>query len=294
MKYPNLRPVNNFRNLRSRIDSVLKGTHKPNSGNKQMSLVFVENKTDITTPRQNICEFLDLITYMVPDGEVYLFGGILRDIALFGKRGFDSDVDVVVDGSWETCVNYLESLGAIRNKFGGYRLTVGQWPVDIWGAKKTWAIEQKLVKYEGMSSLTKTTVLNWDAILMNWKTKNFICSNNYLQELSDRRLNIVLQQNPNPLGMFVRVLRHLCLKETKSISTSAIKYLIQSTKKYCINEVLESEYKSYKNNLIMPLMYEFFSGMDDLPTLDIKLKHDFVTDMLYKELDFQDYKSQHH
>ncbi len=130
-----------------------------------------------------IAEFLDFITAALPDGDVYLFGGVLRDLALLGNKGFDSDIDLVVEGNWHDCARYLESYGAAKNKFGGFRLSVDGWPIDIWNARETWAIKQGLVEYRSIFSLTETTVLNWDAILMNWRTRLFIHRPNYLERL---------------------------------------------------------------------------------------------------------------
>ena len=43
---------------------------------------------------------------------------------------------------------------------------------------------------------------------MNWRTRAFIFKENYLDEIQSRVLDIVLEQNPDPMGMAVRVFRH--------------------------------------------------------------------------------------
>ncbi len=73
--------------------------------------------------------------------------------------------------------------------------------------------KQGFTPYIRIASLTETTVLNWDAILMNWRTGAFVCREGYLEDLRERRFDVVLVTNPNPLGMTVRVFRHLCSKE---------------------------------------------------------------------------------
>ena len=72
----------------------------------------------------------------------------------------------------------------------------------------------------GIASLTETTVLNWDAILMNWRNRTFVCRNDYLSSLRTRVLDVVLQQNPNPLAMAVRVFRHLSIKDARQVTMS--------------------------------------------------------------------------
>ncbi len=223
----------------------------------------------------------------MPEGDVYLFGGIIRDIALLGRRGFNSDIDLVVEGNWTHFVSYLESLNAKKNKFGGYRLMVGEWPVDIWNAKETWAIKQGLVQYKGIASLTETTVTNWDAILMNWRTRSFIYRNNYFEDIRSRTLDIVLEENPNPLGMLVRVFRHLCLKDARKISESAAKYLAKGTKKYSLDEVKSCEISSYSNSVIEEPIYSFFKYIDVSENQNMQNQFSIASNIVKRELGLQ-------
>ena len=238
---------------------------------------------DLSYPSKNVSEFLDLISDTLPDGDIYLFGGILRDMALFGRKGFNSDIDLVVENNWNDCARYIESLGARKNKFGGYRLEVGGWPIDIWNARETWAIKQGLVPYLGIRSLTETTVLNWDAILMNWRTRRFVCREGYLDSIKERNLDIVLEQNPNPIGMAVRVFRHLCIKDAKKITISAAEYLANCTSKYSFDEIRESEIHSYGNTLIKFAIYKFFEGLKQHENLEIQERIRTVSTILKNE-----------
>jgi len=203
-------------------------------------------------------------------------------MALLGRKGFNSDIDIVVEGSWRNCVPYLESLGARKNKFGGYRLEVAGWPIDIWSAKETWAIRQGLVPYMGIASLTETTVLNWDAILMNWRTRNFICGEDYLNQINSKLLDIVLEKNPNPLGMAVRVLRHLCIKDAHKITPSAANYLATCTSIFTFGEIKRSEIRSYGNSEIEPAIYKLFEHFKRYEHLEIRERFKNSTDHLKK------------
>src|SRR5690606_14591908 len=144
-----------------------------------------------------------------------------RDLALLGRKGFASDIDIVVEGEWDELSQYLKKIGAAKNKFGGFRLFAGDWPVDIWSAEETWAIRQGLGPYQSIRSLTKTTVLNWDAVLMDWRSRRFVCDDDYLTNLNNRSLDVVLKENPNPRGMAVRVFRHLSAKDARRLTRSA-------------------------------------------------------------------------
>lgn len=281
------RPVRSFENLRARICRLLKSPASSIKGKAQLSLEMIADQfieSGIDNPRENIKTFLDFFTNAVPTGDVYLFGGVLRDMALFGRRGFSSDIDLVVEGDWQNCVSYLEALGATRNKFGGYRYMIGQWPVDVWYAPRTWAIKNGYVKYNGIASLTNTTVLNWDAILMNWRTKQFISRKNYLEELNERILDVVLIENPDPLGMAVRVLRHFCTKDARKVSLRAVKYLSSITNKYSFENVKEREAKSYNEMEIDRRVYDFFRKVNLDSPEDIKDQYSSAIKAMSAEL----------
>jgi hypothetical protein len=224
------------------------------------------------------------MTDAVPDGDLFLFGGLIRDIALFGRSGFDSDVDIVVEGDWENCVSYLEAKGAQKNKFGGYRLHIDEWPVDIWSARRTWAVERLHIPYMGVASLLDTTVLNWDAILMNWRTRQFVCRPNYLKELRERILDVVLMENPNPLGMAVRVFRHLCMKDARKITASAARYLAKSTHTYSFDELQQSEIGSYGTTVIQLAAYLFFQELALDDSNDIHREFGFASEVVKLQL----------
>jgi hypothetical protein len=187
-------------------------------------------KTPSRCQRRALLSFLIFSSRPLPEGDVYLFGGVLRDLALLGGRGFNSDIDVVVEGDWASCTRYLDHLGARRNKFGGYRLEVATWKVDIWNARETWAISHGLVQYNGIAALTKTTVLNWDAVFNETGGHEHLSFVTIILMTSGiGHLDVVLEQNPNPAGMAMRVFRHLCLKEALSITPKAITYLANCT-----------------------------------------------------------------
>lgn len=262
-----LQPVDSLENLRNRIDRLLRfGEFRHCDEQQGQGLLDLDTRVDLEAaiphPSKSIVEFLDFLADVIPDGDVYLFGGVLRDVALFGRRGFASDIDLVVEGDWKHCIKYLASLGAHRNRFGGFRLEVGGWPVDIWNATDTWAIKQGFVTYNDIASLTETTVLNWDAILMNWRTGAFVCRERYLQELRERTLDVVLMANPNPLGMIVRVFRHLCSKDARRVTRAAAKFLAESTAEHSYTDIASEERRSYGNSLIRRDTYAFFERMN--------------------------------
>lgn len=291
MMYPKFNPVDNRENLKERIEDFFrnKTKQKPKKNLRQLSLSFEEqsnSKELFETPSQNIVSFLDFVCAAVPLGDVYLFGGIIRDLALFGRKGFNSDVDLVVEGEWSSLIPYIESLGAEKNKFGGYRFYLDRLPVDIWQAKETWAFKEGLVEYKGIGSLPKTTVLNWDAILMDWRTRQFICQPEYFEDIKNRKLDVVLEQNPNPLGMAVRVFRHLWMKDAEKISVSAVKYLARTAKTFSFDEINQAEINSYGNAVIERLAHSFFEHIDVSEERMIEVRYGIASEIMTKELRF--------
>lgn len=263
MKKNRFNTVDSFENLKDRIDRFFKVSYKRPRKDVQLSLDLrsKNNQIDDFRPHIGVSDFINFLSDAIPNGELYLFGGILRDIALSGKKGFNSDIDIVVDGDWLSCEHYLQKKGAIKNKFGGYRLQIEGWPIDIWNAQKTWAITQGLIEYKGIASLTNSTVLNWDAILMNWRTRNFVARTGYIDSLKARRLDVILEKNPNPIGMAVRVFRHLCMKDTRQITHKATEYLSNCTSTYSFNELIKSEMRSYGNTVIDYAHYRWFESL---------------------------------
>lgn len=289
MLFTKPQPVESTKNLRERVERLFNEPITTNNSNQLSLDLFTEidKVKKVEYPTQNITTFLNFIVDAMPEGELYLFGGVLRDLALLGRKGFNSDIDLVVEGDWSNLTTYLEFLNADKNKFGGYRLVVDGWPIDIWKATETWAIKKGYVQYQDITSLTKTTVLNWDAILMNWRTRNFIYRKNYFEELSLRTLNIVLEENPNPIGMAVRVFRHLCLKDAKKITKIAIKYLANSANTYNYEELQKAEFKSYGNNVIGRELHRFFENINPLDDINIHHQFSVVSSIVEQELNLQ-------
>lgn len=265
MYSPNPRPAQSEAALRERITRLLGRPSVSRKTHDQLEMEFL-SKIEAFPPIENSASsvrfFLDFVSCSLVDGDVFLFGGLLRDMALYGRRGFSSDIDVVVDGDWGRLEPYLISLGARENRFGGYRLNVATWPIDIWQAAETWAVKSKLVRFQGIASLTETTVLNWDAILMNWRTRAFIYRQNYFKDLFNRDLDVVLIENPNPLGMAVRVLRHLCQKDAMRVGRKAAVYLAHVANSTEFHLLREAEIGSYGHSLIEPKVHEFFRGLN--------------------------------
>jgi hypothetical protein len=257
-----MKTINSTNNLQRRVLDFL--FEKNKIINNQHAKYLHENK--ISTPASSLSNFLNQMTAALPEGDVYLFGGFLRDIAIQGRRNFSSDVDIVIEGDWNRCIRYLDKLGASKNKFGGYRHAIAHQDIDIWHAPETWAIKHQRVKYENISSLLKTTILNWDAILMNWRTKNILMNIEYIDDIRERHLDIVLTDNPDPIGMAVRVFRQISKKEARTITLKAAIYLAECAKIYNFETLMSRERDSYGLTTISIVDYKYFKENEFIQT----------------------------
>lgn len=146
--------------------------------------------------------------------DVFVFGGALRDISLFGVPYFSSDLDIVVQVHDKAVfTNVLNQFGASQNKFGGHRLWLGRWGFDVWEVAQTWAFSVGAVEPRSHLSLLETTFFNWDAILYDWRAGSLHHGKSYFSDLAEKYLELVLEENPNNTGAFVRALRTLCLSD---------------------------------------------------------------------------------
>ena len=218
---------------------------------KQLKFEF--SRHDIDTQWRDISHLLDYLSDICVYGDIYIYGGMLRDIALLGIDGFTSDIDLVVESDWETVSKELFEKGGELNKFGGMRIAIDglDHPIDIWDAKNTWAFKNNYLVYRDISSLLDSTMFNWDSILMCWKTKSIVHSEKYFEDLNNRHLDLVFAENPNPIGMLVRAFRHILNKDALSASDSLINYLVKESKKYSFSQVYNSERASYLSEYVI-------------------------------------------
>ncbi len=202
--------------------------------------------------RKDVTQFVRDLTKDT-DSDVFAFGGLVRDIGLFGVRDFSSDVDLVFDGHKQELERALGSLPDLKleeNKFGGFRVKLHSWDVDIWCAEDTWAIKRGLVEYRGISSLLDTTLLSWDSALFDVKKHKLICKKAYIENMSEGRLDVVLKESPNELGSMVRITRAVYSKGAHILGKNAIELMDSYFSTYSTKEIVQYEKNSYHKNYL--------------------------------------------
>ncbi|WP_456292610.1 hypothetical protein [Pseudomonas sp. AK106] len=188
-------------------------------------------------------DVLGLIKHLSVVGEVLVFGGLLRDIALFGAKSFNSDIDLVVDCPASDLSGFFTDSrwNVVRNKFGGYRLEVGGWTVDVWPVRETWAFKYANVKYIGRESLLRTTITNWDSVAYSFKDGVIISDPSYLDCLISGELDVVLIKNPNEVGVLTRLIKAICDKRAKILMPRLLNYLKEELPKWTANQIVAAQ-----------------------------------------------------
>lgn len=177
-----------------------------------------------TLERTAIRRTLDSLASELP--ETVIFGGMLRDFALGNARYFSSDIDLVSLASQDDISRAVARFSPKRNKFGGFRFSVGKRLFDIWAFEDTWAFREGLVEGRELSDLLKTTFFNVDASAYSLKTGKLYCSKEWEEGIRSRLLEINLADNPSPDRMVLRSIRMACEKKF-SVGVGLGKHLVE-------------------------------------------------------------------
>ena len=198
--------------------------------------------------RTGLCEFVTDLTLIT---EAYVFGGLIRDIAFEGMRHFDSDVDIVYHAeSSDAVMQYIRRYPHQVNKFGGVRFQVQSWQVDAWPIEQTWAFAAGVRNYASVNSLLETTITTWDSALYRLNDRRLILAEDFFPGLESGTLDLVLPENPNRLGLLVRLMRLLCGERVEAISPAVSKHLKYALQEHHINEIVEYEGAAYETRVL--------------------------------------------
>jgi predicted nucleotidyltransferase len=220
-------------------------------------------------------------------GPVALFGGVLRDLCLVGNEGFASDVDIVVKTDrWAEFVRHLEHYKYSKNKYGGYRIQLSKWSIDLWQLEDTWASKHGYVEVKTFEDLCDTTFFDWDAIGYELQSKKIFAKDDYLERISSGILDINLLPNPNPLGNSIKALRYLEKYDAK-LSPRLASYISDVLSELDADEIGEIEKMSHERAVLGKLTTIHLSALkshqNNEPHLPLKKeKYQKSLDLHYK------------
>lgn len=151
-------------------------------------------------------QVIELLEYLKSCTDVFIFSGIIRDFFL----NIDSirDLDIVLGKKidFEFIKNYIFSDMTVNvNSFGGYKITINEFRIDVWTIENTWGIINEK-KNATRSSLINSAFFNFSAILFHFNTDEFYCNDVFVNFLNTKEIDIVYEKNPNIPLCFVNAL----------------------------------------------------------------------------------------
>ncbi len=190
-------------------------------------------------------ELVKLLGELGSLGEVVLFGGVLRDLALHCPSNFRSDVDLVIVSSREREFDrFFNDKDARINRFGGYRVMLSNGSVDVWPLQRTWAFRTGALVGSSPKDLLRTTYFSWDAIAYSWRTGRLFWRPSYLEELRSKVVDLEFPDNPYPLGALVRTFRLLASRKAE-ISPRLARHTRRLLRLYGASEIVRAERRGF-------------------------------------------------
>ena len=177
-----------------------------------------------------------------------LFGGVVRDLVVLGRKHYPRDVDVVLQhGTMENVVNDFKEYQYRFNRFGGIHLSINRWAFDVWSLEKTWAFTQDRTIDPSSDNLPKTTFLDVEAIAVTFNGPDRIgriISNGFFEAVEKRCIGINFRNNPFPALSAIRTLITAC-KLQFAIHINLVRYFINAVKEFGIEELIRAQEHHY-------------------------------------------------
>lgn len=126
---------------------------------------------------------------------LYVFSGIIRDFFL-NRHNDIRDLDIVLTG--ETNDALCKTFDTYKiNQFGGMKIQKYSIPLDLWFLKQTWGIRTDHLD-SSPESLVNTAFFNFSAITFDYKKREFIFNDKFLNFLNSEEIDCVYIKNPYP------------------------------------------------------------------------------------------------
>jgi hypothetical protein len=199
-------------------------------------------------------DFRNFISLVLSDGNLFIIGGFLRNIA---NGVLDSrDIDLISTHSTTKITSLLDDLNLnyTINRMEGIKVNLNNIKIDIWAISKNWSFEKERVKWNLSTSyrpdilikkIADGSFFNFDSLVLD--LRNYNCSvSNYNECVETNTLDILRKkgrykyQNPTREANILRAY-FLSIKYGLKLS--------ENTKTYIINELNNIESLKSKNAL---------------------------------------------
>lgn len=142
-------------------------------------------------------QVLELLEYLKSRTDVYIFSGIIRDYFLNIESIRDLDIVLGKKIDFELINKYIfPNITVKMNSFGGYKILINGFRVDIWTIDNTWGIINER-KNASKQSLINSAFFNFSAILYDFKSEEFYCNEIFPRFLNEQEIDVVYEKNPN-------------------------------------------------------------------------------------------------
>lgn len=196
-------------------------------------------------------------------GDVYLIGGVLREIKDNGRIVSLRDVDVIIDTSKEKeYEKFILSYSPGINRFGGYKVQCQNLIIDIWLLRQTWAYSTRAIKCTSedyVRMLPQTVFLNMDAIVYDMRNDKWY-DTEYQKAMETKILDIVLEENP---FVELNIVRSFVLKKKyEMVFSNKLQKVIRKYVNECSGkemsaafELYQAQNKRYKKEILSQIEY---------------------------------------
>lgn len=174
-------------------------------------------------------------------GEAYLFGGQVRD-ALLGAIGAFGDVDIFVSGPLDP--EFAERVSRIhrRTNFGGMRLVIGRYDVDIWELTKSHAFRYERGPEKSVRGLLSTVCFSTDAVAVSLLSGRVLADSSFNRTAKSRVFEFVSKPSSLEILQVVRIAR-LCVKNGVRPDAEVCQYFVDGLRSFGVDGLVVAEQK---------------------------------------------------
>ena len=120
----------------------------------------------------------------------------------------------------------------------------------MWSAEDTWAFREGKFGYESVESLLETTITNWEAILFQLDGGALLYKDGYFKDIRNGYLDVVFSENPNLLGMYVRLMRGCIDWPVQHLSERTRTVVREAMETYTLEDMMSYEREHYRRRYI--------------------------------------------
>jgi len=187
-------------------------------------------------------------------GEAYLFGGAPRDVA-FGAGRLVNDLDIFVSGPVD--IEQIRSVGTFvkRTNFGGFRLVIGKYEVDVWELDKSYAFRFDASSYISTRNLLNSVCFSTDGIALSLKSGRSTVTSAFLASLRDRRLDFVVPPPSLEPVVAARIAR-LALKLELGLTPAVASYFVECVDEIGVPSLIDAEARWGRHRMLNEMSME--------------------------------------